>query len=175
MDVASALDLVETARSGREFMLVGIGGLGCSGKTTLARAIPHSRRIPTDAFWDGAEFRLDRLRDQVLDPLRNGVTAKFAAWDWSAARSAGWWTVAPRGVVIIEGVCALHRSLRDAYDLRLWVDAPQDVRLARARSRDGADAIVDWIDRWIPSETEYLRDDDPVACADAIVSDEPFA
>ena len=37
---------------------------------------------------------------------------------------------------MIEGVCALHRLLRDADAVRIWVEAAT-VRLERAVARDG--------------------------------------
>ena len=72
--------------------------------------------------------------------------------------------------MIVEGVCALHRKLRDAYAVRVWVEASYDVRLARAIARDGEAARQTWVDVWMPSEDRYVERDDPVGCADLVVS-----
>jgi uridine kinase len=77
--------------------------------------------------------------------------------------------VTPTGVVVVEGVCALHRMFRDDYDVRAWVEAPSDVRLARGVARDGEAARRTWVERWMPSEDDYVERDDPIACADVIV------
>ena len=77
--------------------------------------------------------------------------------------------MAPEGIVVIEGVCALHRTLRDAYAVRVWVDAPADVRLARGVARDGEAARATWLDVWMPSENRYVERDDPVGCAQLVV------
>ena len=77
--------------------------------------------------------------------------------------------VAPDGIVVVEGVCALHRTLRDAYDVRVWVDAPAEVRLARGVARDGEAARRTWLEVWMPREDRYVATDDPVACADLVV------
>ena len=71
--------------------------------------------------------------------------------------------------MIVEGVCALHRMFRDAYDVRVWVDAPYETRLARGVARDGEAARSTWVERWMPMEDRYVERDDPVACADLVV------
>ena len=73
------------------------------------------------------------------------------------------------GVVVVEGVCALHRMFRDDYDVRVWVDAPYDVRLERGVARDGEASRRTWVERWMPSEDRYVERDDPIACAHVIV------
>ena len=139
MDVRPVLDRVEAlgsqCRTGRGFVLIGIGGHGGAGKTTLARSIPGAQIVSTDEFWNGAEFELSRLRAEVLEPVLRGETAEYRAFSWESQRLlAAPRAVRPRGVIVIEGVCALHALFREAYDLRVWVDAPRDVK-ARARDR----------------------------------------
>ena len=154
---------------GRPCTLVGIGGRGAAGKTTLARAIGGAQIVPTDSFWDGKGFDLPRVRREVIEPLLHGETARFGAYDWAQRVPAGERVVEPCGIVVIEGVCALHRLLRDAYAVRIWVEAPRVVRLERAVARDGEGARSEWEERWLPSEDAYVERDDPVSCAHVIV------
>ena len=77
--------------------------------------------------------------------------------------------IEPTGVVIVEGVCALHQMFRDDLDVRIWVDAPYDDRLARGVARDGEDKRSTWTDIWMPSEDSYVARDNPQACAHLIV------
>ena len=70
---------------------------------------------------------------------------------------------------MIEGVCALHRELRDAYAVRIWVDAPEDVRLERGVARDGEAARATWVEVWMPSEARYVARDRPLECAHLVV------
>jgi uridine kinase len=172
MDASAALTLVESARAGGGLTLVGIGGFGGAGKTTLARSLAGAQIVSTDEFWDGAEFKLGRLRSEVLDPLQAGVAARFESFDWAAQRTRDARSVHPRGLVVVEGVCALHRLLRDAYQVRLWVETPLAVRLARAVARDGKDARKIWEERWLPSEARYAAEDDPISCAHLVVTGE---
>jgi uridine kinase len=169
VDVTPVLELIAARRSADACTLVGIGGHGGAGKSTLAAAIPGAQVVPTDAFWNGDGFDIGRIRSHVLDPLLRGREARYAAWDWAGRRPAGVRAVRPRGVVVVEGVCALHRLLRDAYAVRVWVDAPAELRLERGVARDGEAARATWLEVWMPREDRYVASDDPAACADLVV------
>ena len=172
MDSRPVLDLIAAARQDDGLTLVGIGGHGAAGKTTLARMVPDGQIVSTDEFWDGEGFDLDRLEREVVAPLARGEAATFASYDWAAREARGSRTVEPTGVVIVEGVCGLHRKLRDAYAVRVWVEASYDVRLARAIARDGEAARQTWVEVWMPSEDRYVERDDPVGCADLVIRGE---
>ncbi len=163
------LELIAGHRSPGRLVLVGIGGHGGAGKSTLAAAILGAQVVPTDAFWDGEGFAIERIRHEVIDPLLAGDEARYERWDWAERRPGGVARVAPGGVVVVEGVCALHRMLREAYDVRVWVDAPAELRLARGVARDGEDARHTWLEVWMPREDRYVATDDPIACADLVV------
>src|SRR3954447_18368110 len=169
MDSRPVLDLIAAARRDKAMILVGIGGHGAAGKTTLARSVPGAQIVSTDEFWNGEAFDLDRLEREVIAALASSETATFASYDWAAGEARGSRSVVATGVVIVEGVCALHRKLRDAYAVRVWVEASYDVRLARAIARDGEAARSRWVDVWMPSENRYVERDDPVSCADLVV------
>lgn len=169
VDARPVLELVSRAAAGGDLTLVGIGGHGGAGKTTLAHAIPEAEIVSTDEFWTGDGFDLERLRREVVEPLACGETARFASFDWVARAARGRRLIEPAGVVVVEGVCALHRDLRDAYAVRVWVDAPYHVRLARGVARDGEQARRTWVEHWIPSEEAYVARDDPVSCAHVVV------
>jgi uridine kinase len=170
MDAGLVLDRVAALAAGRPFVLVGIGGRGGSGKTTLARAVPDAQVVATDEFWDGSDFELARLRAEVLDPIVRGEPAAYRAFSWRLQRPLSRpRRIRPEGVVVVEGVCALHRMFRDAYDLRVWVEAPRRLRLERAIARDGEGAARLWEERWLPSEDRYVERDDPVSAADLVV------
>lgn len=169
MDARPVLDLIAAARPARNFTFVGIGGRGGAGKSTLAARIPGADIVGTDEFWDGEGFDLARLRAEVFEPLLAGRPARYASWDWQGRHAGGERTVTPDGVVVVEGVCALHRMFRADYDVRVWVDAPYETRLERGVARDGEAARETWVERWMPGEDRYVEQDDPVACADVVV------
>lgn len=164
---------IEQARRSTHLVLVGIGGHGGAGKSTLAtrvaQVVADTQIVATDSFWNGSEFELGRLRTQVVDPLLGGDAATYDEWDWAQHRLGSSRTVAPSGVIIIEGVCALHQMFRDDLDVRVWVDAPYETRLRRGVERDGEAARSTWVDVWMPNEDAYVRRDNPVECAQLVV------
>ena len=171
--LATVLELVLSASTHRPLTLVGIGGHGGSGKSTLAHAIKASRPdvqvVSTDSFWNGTQFDLPRLRTEVVDVLLHGGLATYEAWDWATRTLAGPVAVVPSGVVVIEGVCALHEMFRQNLDVRVWVDAPYELRLARGVARDGESARATWTKVWMPSEDAYVARDNPIACAHLVI------
>ena len=88
----------------------------------------------------------------MFEPLLAGHAARYAAWDWRARRPGGTLTVIPTGTVVVEGVCALHRMFRDAYDVRVWVDAPARCPAGARVARDGEEARSTWLENWMPME-----------------------
>jgi uridine kinase len=170
VEVQELLTRIAALEPRRGFVLVGIAGHGASGKTTLARAVPGATVVGTDEFWNGGEFELARLRREVLDRLLAGKPARYRPFDWPARRlAAESRVVRPEGVIVVDGVCALHRMFRRDYDLRIWVETPRAVRLARALAREGEQARALWLERWMPMEERYVRRDDPVSAADVVI------
>jgi uridine kinase len=140
--------------------LVGIAGGSGSGKTTLAQALRialgpervailahdsyyrdrgdvdvHARELLNydvpDAF-DAARFVDD------LHRLRSGVPVDPPAYCFvTHCRIGPGARVEPRDLVLVEGILLFHDpDVRAALDLKIFVDAPSSVRLARRTARD---------------------------------------
>ena len=170
VDVATVQERIRALRPRGAVTLVGIGGCGGAGKSTLAAALEGAQVVSTDEFWNGSEFELSRLEREVLGPLGRGEAARYRGFDWDRQRPfPDERVVQPEGVVVIEGVCALHRRFREAYDLRIWVEAPRELRLARGVERDGEAARRTWEEVWMPMEERYIARDRPRESADLIV------
>jgi uridine kinase len=175
-DVRQVLRQIEWAVSEPDphsLVMVGIGGFGASGKTTFAGLVskshPKAQIVATDEFFDGESFDLDRLRTDVVDVLRTRKPATYRPWNWATGTTGDERLIKPRGLVVIEGVCALHEMFRDQYAVRIWIDTPADIRLERAIARDGESSREQWLTVWMPNEAAYADRDQPVACAHAIV------
>lgn len=61
-----------------------------------------------------------------------------------------------RPLVIVEGSYSLRPDLRQAYGLRIWVEAPMPVREGRLALR-GPGCLARFQNQWIPLEDEYFR------------------
>jgi uridine kinase len=150
-------------------LLVGVDGAGGSGKSTLAATLTD-RIVAMDDFitapWEWYDF--ERLRRDVLEPLQRDEPARYQRRDWHDGELREWSEIQPGGVVVVEGVAALDRVLRPAYDYRIWVETPREICLDRGLQRDGAAALPLW-EAWSEKEERYWREQRPREAADVIV------
>ncbi len=65
-----------------------------------------------------------------------------------------------------------RRAAGDAFAYRIWVDAPEDVRLARGLARDGESHRTLWRD-WMARERDFLDSDRTADAADLHVDGAP--
>jgi uridine kinase len=155
---------------------IGIDGPGAAGKSTLARLIAHEVEgavvVSIDEFWGPSisEWDWPRFTEQLVNPLVAGRDARYQGWDWAHDRAGPWHEVAAGSVVVVEGVSSTREEVDVVWDLTIWVDAPADIRRARARARDGDDGMARWLDDWIPSEQRYIATQRPQARVDLVVS-----
>ena len=172
-------------------LLVAIDGLGGSGKSTLARLLkqqlkaigwtvavvkhddfylPSNQRESQQIGMIGSDFDWERLRDQVLVPIREGRHADYQRYDWETDVLAEWHTISAANVVIVEGVYTIRRELISLYDLKIWVECPRAIRLARGIARDGEKARAIWEQDWMPKEDYYVKTHLPREKADLFVN-----
>jgi len=116
-------------------LLIGIDGLGGSGKSTVTKLIkegmPNTAIIEMDDFYV-PELQIadwDRVFEQVIKPLKNNAAVSYQRFDWDSNKLAEWHAVEPGGIVVIEGVYSLHEKLRANYDYKIWVECPYEARL----------------------------------------------
>lgn len=180
MTQAEAVDAVlSRARTGDpRTLFVGVDGPGGAGKSTLAArlaAAAAGQVVSVDDFAgpDIAEWDWHRFDEQLVRPLLAGRPARYQRRSWNGAgglAAADWVEVRPRGVVVVEGVSATRAESSAPWAVRIWVEAPPDVRLARVLARDGGALREQWLRHWIPSEEAYIAAQQPAERADLIVS-----
>lgn len=141
-------------------VVIGIAGGSGSGKTTVIRRILERfgpRRIALldhDAYYrplDGlapeqrARFNFDHpdaletdLMVRHLDALLAGQPVEKPTYSFEThSRLPETVTLEPRAVVLVDGILVLAEpALRERMDVKLYVDAPDDVRLMRRIERD---------------------------------------
>jgi uridine kinase len=141
--------------------VIAVDGPAGSGKTTLADALGArgATVLHLDdlyAGWSGLEGSLwPRLSAQVLEPLRRGVPGRYQRYDWPSAAFADWVDVPVPDVLVVEGCGSARRAVDPVAVLRVWVEAPDDLRLARGLARDGADAREHWL-TWMADEASHF-------------------
>lgn len=159
--------------------IVGVDGCGGAGKTTfaarLARAAGGCSVVHTDDFASHDEPLewWPRMLTDVVEPLERGEPATYHPYDWTARRpSADVITIPPRDIVVIEGVGATRAAWRDRLALRIWVDAPRDLRLRRGIERDGEELREFW-QWWMVQEDAYVAAEHPREHVDLVVDGAP--
>ncbi|OGK15045.1 hypothetical protein A2690_02955 [Candidatus Roizmanbacteria bacterium RIFCSPHIGHO2_01_FULL_39_12b] len=154
----------------KDFVLVAIDGRGGSGKTTCAllikHKIPDADIITTDDFLNDELHKIDinQLELRVLIPFSKGKSAKYLEFDGQKREER---IVKPKGVVIIEGIYSSHSSLKNYYDMTIWVKA-EDVD-KKVEKRDGF-YDEDWEKYHRPNENEYITEDRPQDRANYIIN-----
>ncbi|MBM9476309.1 uridine kinase [Nakamurella flavida] len=127
-----------------------VDGPSGSGKTRLAAALAAALRaggekvstLSTDllATWREPFSFWSQLEEQVLGPLARGEQGRLQVVDWTGPepRPGGWRRVPVPDLLILEGVSAGRRAVRDRAGLLVWVELPdRALRLERAVGRDG--------------------------------------
>lgn len=141
-------------------VVIGIAGGSGSGKTTVHRQILEqlgSSRVAImdhDAYYrDQAHLEPEQrirvnydhpdaletdLMVRHLDALLSGESIEKPVFNFTKhERSADSIAVAPRPVIIVEGILVLaEQELRNRMDIKLYVDADDDIRLMRRIERD---------------------------------------
>ncbi|WP_328601068.1 uridine kinase family protein [Actinomadura physcomitrii] len=154
--------------------LVAIDGPSGAGKSTfadhLAAVLAGAPVIRSDDFrvpWDADPLTWwEPLRRAVLDPLCAGRAAVLRRYDWHLDRYGPPEEIPPPPVLIVEGVGAAWAGSPAAY--RIWIDAPRELRRARAIDRDGPEYADAW-DRWSAREAAFFAEDGTQARADLLV------
>ena len=141
-------------------LVIGIAGGTGSGKTTVVnniiRSLPQGEVavLPQDAYYrdsshippqERSKINFDEpaaiewdLLERQLAALRRGETIQMPTYSYlTCTRQPETGTIEPRDVVLVEGILILTQpSLRDALDVKVFVDADADDRLIRVISRD---------------------------------------
>ncbi len=157
--------------------LVVVDGPAGSGKTTfagrLAAALDGVQVLHMDDLYEGWSGGLtpdvwERLHGQVLEPLSSGRDGRYQHYDWQVGEFAEWRPVPLRSVLVIEGVGSAARPVDAFASLRVWVEAPETVRMARGIERDGEGMRAEWV-RWVAMEAAHFAADGTRARADLLV------
>lgn len=162
-------------------LLVAIDGCGGAGKSTLATnlatTLANSQIVHIDDFYKPKEerieitndtpvhsnFEFDRLKHQVLEPLKQGAVAKYQTPNGQIVE------VKPSGYVIVEGLGTLGTELRDYFDYKIWVDVLEAVRRQRGIERDTTDWADIWDNEYLPQDARYVKEQEPQKFADKVL------
>jgi uridine kinase len=153
--------------------LVCVDGPAGSGKTTFAGRLAAELGAPVlhmDDVYAGWTLTggFARLAAGVLRPLREGRAGAVHRYDWAAGRFAEVIDVPAGPALVVEGCGSAPRDVDPYAVLRVWVEAPRALRLARGIARDGEAMRAEWL-RWQEMEAVEFAVQDTRARADLLV------
>jgi phosphoribulokinase len=170
-------------RNNRPVMLA-IAGDSAAGKTTLTKGIVNAlgaKRVTAVCVDDYHRYDRTERKDKSFTPLHpdcnymdimaqhlqllaTGQPILKPVYDHSSGELVRPELVEPREFVIIEGLLPLHsKLLRACFDVAVYLDPPEDVRidwkLARDTSKRGyeKDAVMAELERREPESAEHIR------------------
>jgi uridine kinase len=144
-------------------LVIGIAGGSGSGKTTVAQTIlqrvgpDRISFLQHDAYYKDlsglppvqrAEVNFDHpnsLENELLIKhiyqLKQGKAVDVPIYDFSShSRTDRTYKVKPRSVILVEGILIFaEATLRDLFDVKIFVDTDSDLRLIRRLQRDIAE------------------------------------
>lgn len=140
--------------------IIGVAGGTASGKTTVAQKIletigpEHLAYIQHDAYYrDLSHLPLDKRREFNFDhpdalenelliahlhTLLQGQPVQIPVYDFARyVRTDQLRPVEPKPVILVEGILIFaDKNLRQMMDIKIYVDAPADLRFIRRLKRD---------------------------------------
>ena len=187
LNIETGTILVPSPTMHRGAYLVGVAGGSGSGKTTLIRSLRD--RLPTgtvclvsqDDYYHPIERQVRDANGKVNFDLPGGIDLDLLATDLHTLASGEpiyrkeytfnqpnmepkWQEIKPAPVILVEGLFILHHApVRDLFELKVYVEASEDVQLGRRLARDAAergygpdDVRYQWNNHVMPAYRDYL-------------------
>ena len=181
-------------------IIIGIDGLGGSGKSTYAQELKgqiessilfhlddfiHPKEIRYNNDYEEwycyyqLQWRYDYLIHKLLNPLKNGldVCESIEIYDKKTDSYIIREIRIPAGTtVIIEGVFLQRPELERYFNLVIYIDVNEEKRLDRVLNRDTyignrEEIVHKYEHRYFPAEAEYVKQCNPLMRADVIERD----
>ena len=154
-------------------VLITMDGSCASGKTTLAGklaevfgaavihtddyVIPHAQKTPERLAVPGGNCDAVRLVSEVVAPWKQGKPVVYRKYDFRHDCLMPEERLPDCRMLILEGSYCNLLAIRQYADIRLFVDAPWEIRQERLRKRESPQSLQMFYDRWIPLENHYFE------------------
>lgn len=164
----------------KDNVIVAIDGRCGSGKTTLSAILarefdcnvfhmddfflPPQMRTAERLAEPGGNVHYERFLDEVVAPLLEGRPVCFRPYICSNAGFGEMKCFEKKRLNVVEGSYSLHPSLRDAYDLKIFLTLDPLIQEMRILQRSGPLKLKDFKSLWIPMEEFYFRQLDVEDC-----------
>jgi len=171
----------------RPFM-IGVAGGTSSGKTTVSERLAELAgsealalikldsyyvALPGQTFEERTEFNYDhpdafdwQLLNDHLAALANGATVPVPIYDFpNYDRTDQVRMLAPARIIVVEGILVLYEpTLRERFDLKVYIDTDADLRFIRRLQRDVAErgrtvdsVIAQYLESVRPAHEQFIE------------------
>ncbi|MCX6439280.1 MAG: hypothetical protein NT101_04590 [Actinobacteria bacterium] len=149
--------------------LIAIDGRAGAGKTTLAARFFDELSVDKavevihmDELYDGWENALDegltKTLESIVNAHNNNVSIKIDIFNWESMSFDSKRVINPVDLLILEGVGAGQKVVRDAGATLYWLDIDAEMGIQRVLNRDG-NQIASQMKQWqISQEIHFIRD-----------------
>jgi uridine kinase len=156
--------VLELVDDGVATPIILIDGRAGSGKSTLAALLQNQlfrdgeslpRLIHMDDLydgWGGLQHGVDYLQRLILNPVASRKKASWQEFDWSAGERVRWREFEGQTPLIVEGCGSISRLAAQAAQIKIWVEADDQVRYQRWLEREGSEENFG---RWAAQEVEF--------------------
>ena len=182
-----SLDNVTRMQPQRPF-IIGVAGGTCSGKTTVSERLAELAGddtlalIKLDSYYvslthlpieERAKFNYDHpdafdwpLLNEQLDALAKGQPVPVPIYDFTIYdRTDQVRMLPPARIIVVEGILVLWEpTLRERFDLKLYIDTDADLRFIRRLQRDVAERgrtpdsiIAQYLESVRPSHEQFIE------------------
>lgn len=172
-EISRIVDEALAAAKMTEQVNIAIDGVCGGGKSTLGQALAKryncnlfhmddfflriEQRTPERYAQAGGNVDYERFQAEVLAHLadRDGLT--YRPFDCSRMELGPPRTVSYSRLNIIEGSYSCHPYFGDIYQVKFFVDLPEEVQKARILARNGEEKYRRFVNEWIPMENQYFE------------------
>ncbi len=167
-----ALSEIAGLLAAQQPVVISIDGRCGSGKSSLAAVIeevfscnvfhmddyylPFHRRADDWETIPAGNMDLERFKEEVLQPLKEGQDVLYRPFDCQTGSLAEPFVVPAAQLTVIEGSYSQHPELSDQYDLKIFITCCPEVQKSRLTEREG-DYVLAFFHRWMPMEERYFK------------------
>ncbi len=164
--------------------IISIDGPAGSGKTSLAAMIEASLAstgesvytIHMDDLYNGWQLALSQQLTDSLETIIQGArdyaTLKVPQFDWVRGVFGEPLILPAPSTLILEGVGSGQNVIRDQVSIKLWLETPRELALARTLQRDGEENHR-LMARWQIDEAKHFECEASESAADYRVKSAP--
>lgn len=164
-------DKIDNLLKKNDKIIIAIDGKSTSGKTTLSEKLlkiydcnifhiddfylPFELRTDKRMNQIGGNIHFERLIDEVINKLKKNDSFEYGVFSCKDGKINNKIKVAPKRINIIEGVYCMHPSIKDIYDLKIYIEIDENKQLTRLKTRS-PEKFEQFITKWIPRENVYF-------------------